>query len=386
MIDHLTREAPLNAEKATLLLLGILLSACAGSPGIESAGGGGAGGAGSVGSGAGGLAPQRPGSGAAGQNAAGGSGGNGAACSSTSAKAVALPVDILILQDKSGSMKDPAMTGGMLSKWEATKQAIGLFLQSPAAAGINVGLNFFPQGNGDRGSCNPTQYATPAVGIAPLPGVGAQVTGALNATSPMGGTPTLPALLGAVQYAHAWEMMKNRRVAIALATDGEPNDCNSSVAAVSGAAAMAAATGIYTFVLGVGPNLQNLNAIAQAGNTKMAYFADTGSVDQLIAAFKSIQLQAAKLACSFAIPPPPMGGMLDPSRVNVRFTPGGSAAPMDLGQVSGRGQCGPTGGWYYDNPGTPSSVTLCDASCQLVNTSPDGELSLLFGCMTNLIK
>jgi hypothetical protein len=380
--------------RGPLLLGSLLVAACAVDPAIETTAGGqdGSAATGNTGgsSGSGGLVPTPPGAtgGRSGMNGNGASPSGGPTCSSTSAKATPLPVDILILQDRSGSMKEPAMAGGSLSKWDATKQAITAFLQSPDTVGLEVGLNFFPAGNGGRdesGSCSASQYTKPSVGIDVLPGVGTAIASALVGTTPMGGTPTLPALLGAVQYAHGWEMTKNRRVAIALATDGEPNDCNSSIQAVSQAAAAAASMGIYTFVIGVGPNLQNLDAIAKAGGTKMPYFADTASVDQLIAAFKGVQMQAAKLACSFAIPAPPMGGTLDPSRVNVSFTPANGAS-IALGQVGSRRQCGPMGGWYFDDPSAPRSVSLCDASCRLVNSSPDGELSLLFGCMTNVIR
>jgi hypothetical protein len=301
------------------------------------------------------------------------------------AKAVPLPVDIFILQDRSMSMLMPAQPTSPTSKWDAVKMALTSFLQSPSAGGLGVGLGFFPPVNG--GACNAATYAAPAVGIAALPAVAVPILGALTAAVPAGSTPTRPALDGVVQYAHTWEMMNNRRVAIALATDGEPNQCQSTIQAVSASAAAAAATGIFTFVIGVGPSLQNLDAIAMAGGTKTAFLVETASTDQLIAAFKSIQMQAAKLACSFAIPPSPSGQMLDPTRVNVRFTATGNPAmATDLGNVASRAQCGAQGGWFFDNPAMPTSVSLCDASCQMVNTSPEGVISLVFGCKTTTIQ
>jgi hypothetical protein len=306
-------------------------------------------------------------------------------CGAEMVKAIPLPVDIFILQDRSQSMTMPAMAGGTLSKWDAVRQALTSFLQSPAASGLGVGLGFFPPTAGN--ACTPATYAIPAVGISALPPASTSLITTLNAQIPGGNTPTKPALDGAILYARAWEMTMTRRVAIALATDGEPNQCNSTVPAVSASAAAAAATGIFTFVVGVGPSLQNLDAIAQAGGTKMAYLVDTAGVDQLIAAFKSIQQQAAKLACSFAIPPSPTGQMLDPNAVNVRFTATGNPAnAVTLGQVpGGRSQCGPMGGWYLDNPTAPTSISLCDASCQQVNTAPDGVISLVFGCKSIVI-
>jgi hypothetical protein len=382
-----------------ILFGAVLLSACGPGPNVDPGRTGGAAGGGASGAATGGttgggtpgippsLTPTTPPAG--GVPPPGGAPGGGSdlpTCGAETVKAIPLPVDIFILQDRSQSMLMPAMAGGTLSKWDAVKQALTSFVQSPAATGLGVGLGFFPPVAGN--ACTPATYATPAVGIAGLPPASAALITTLNAAMPGGNTPTRPALDGAILYARAWEMMMTRRVAIALATDGEPNQCNSTVPAVSASAAAAAATGIFTFVVGVGPSLQNLNAIAQAGGTNTAYLVETAGVDQLIAAFKSIQQQAAKLACSFSIPPSPTGQMLDPAAVNVRFTATGNPAnAVTLGQVpGGRSQCGPMGGWYLDNPAAPTSISLCDASCQLVNTAPDGVISLVFGCKSIIIQ
>jgi hypothetical protein len=317
--------------------------------------------------------------------APGAPGGDGPTCGTESAKAERLPVDIFILQDRSMSMLMPAQPASPTSKWDAIKAAVTQFLQSPGAEGLGVGLGFFPPMAMGQ-ACNPATYAMPAVPIAPLPGAAMPIVDALAATMPGGNTPTRPALDGVIQYAQAWQTQMHRRVAIALATDGQPNQCQSSVASVSASAATGAGMGILTFVIGVGPLLQNLDAIAQAGGTKMAFQVAAGTADQLVAAFKAIQMQAA-LACTFAVPAPPSGQSLDPMRVNVRFNPNGTmGAATDLGMVSGLGQCGAQGGWYFDNPAAPTSVTLCDASCQVVNAAPNASISLVFGCKTNVIQ
>jgi len=258
-------------------------------------------------------------------------------------------------------------------------------LRSPASAGIDVGLAHFPLDELEL--CNAVAAATPVVPIAALPGVATPILDWINMTMANGGTPTLPALEGAIAYARQREMMTGRRTAIALATDGEPNLCESTVDAVSAVAAAGAASGLFTFVIGVGPSLQNLNAIAVAGGTKMAYQVEMATADQLAAAFKTVQLQASKLACSFMIPAPPMGMTLDPDRVNVRFTPvADPGMPIDLGRVDDRTTCGAQGGWYFDDPMNPTSVTLCEASCAKLNASGEGSLSLLFGCRGIVIK
>jgi hypothetical protein len=99
-------------------------------------------------------------------------------------------------------------------------------------------------------------------------------------------------------------------------------------------------------------------------------------------AFKNIQMQAARLACTFTVPPAPPGEMLDPFKVTVTFTPTANPSQsFPIGIVPARADCGPMGGWYFDDLTNPTKLTLCDASCQKVNGTGEGALSLLFGCV-----
>jgi hypothetical protein len=58
------------------------------------------------------------------------------ACTSTSAAAERVPLDIIFLIDRSGSMNGP--------KWIGTTTALKTFINDPASAGIGAGLFFFP--------------------------------------------------------------------------------------------------------------------------------------------------------------------------------------------------------------------------------------------------
>jgi hypothetical protein len=276
----------------------------------------------------------------------------------------------------SGSSND---AGAYLTRWTSLSQALTNFVMSPMAVGLRVGLGYFPPDTYDE--CNIATYAMPAVPIDELPAVSTPFLASLQRTFPGGGTPTLPALQGVIQYAHQREMTMGRRTAIALATDGDPNSCGSSVQSVSDAAAMAATEGIFTFVIGVGEDVPALDAVAMAGGTKSALLVRNATPDQLIAAFKSVQSQAAKLACSYSIPPPPMGQMLDTDRSMVHYAP--TADPtkgFDLSMVADRAACTSAGGWYVDDLFAPKSLTLCDASCQKVNDVGEGSIALQFAC------
>ncbi len=82
----------------------------------------------------------------------------------------------------------------------------------------------------------------PAVPIAELPGAAGQIGTTLESIQPRGTTPSGAALQGAIDYARTWVGGKNRRVAIALSTDGEPTFCGekNTIAAISTLAASAA--------------------------------------------------------------------------------------------------------------------------------------------------
>jgi hypothetical protein len=253
---------------------------------------------------------------------------------------------------------------------------------------VGLGLTYFP--SDDEGvSCTPSTYSTPAVPVAALPGVSMAIVNSIKQKAAGGGTPTIYALQGAYEYAKQREMMTGRRLAVALASDGLPNACSgrqNNVMTVSAAAATGLQSGIFTFVIGVGAKLDNLNMIAAGGGTKMAYLVTNATADQLLAAFKMVQSQATKLACSFKIPPPPAGMSLDPAKVNVRFNATDATKSFDLRRVMDRAACGTEDAWYYDNPTAPTAVNLCDAACQKVNGSGEGQISLLFGCAGIVIQ
>ncbi|HXK20087.1 MAG TPA: hypothetical protein VNG33_19885, partial [Polyangiaceae bacterium] len=71
--------------------------------------------------------------------------------------------------------------------------------------------------------CRAATYATPAVAIAPLPGVKAAIVKVLQTAVPGGLTPTGPALTGAIDEATKWATAHpDHQVVAVLATDGLP--------------------------------------------------------------------------------------------------------------------------------------------------------------------
>lgn len=314
-----------------------------------------------------------PGNGTIGGNNGGGKAENGdlAACATQSATAEARPVYLVFMFDKSGSM----VQGGS-PKWSSSKAATRAFFESPQSKGISASLTFFP--DDDNASCNVGDYSTPKVTMSALPS--ATFGQQLDAQDPEGGTPTRPALEGAISYAQqvAAGQGKDGKVAIVLVTDGIPQGCNdNSINDVRTLASNVAAT-IPTYVIGVGNELSSLNDIAVGGGTKSALIVNTSNPAQIQADFtKAIeQIKASALTCDYKIPAAPSGETFDRSKVNVQHITGGATATLSYNQTCANGT-----GWKYDDANNPTRILLCDASCDGVK-SKAGKVDILFGCAT----
>jgi hypothetical protein len=371
---------------ASLLAAWQLLPGCSSSDASAPAASGGSDGvAGASGAGAGGSSA---GSGAAGTAGAGGAGGGqvigqgGAAggsafegCAKGSAEAKPLPLDLYVMLDQSASMAGP--------RWAAVTGALSDFVSAGGQDDLGVGLQFFPLPGGK--TCSYEAYGVPEVPIGPLSINADPLKKALADHVPAGETPTLPALQGAYQLAQQWSTdHPGRTVAVILATDGEPNICGSTIDNTKTVAqnAHAGSPPIATFVVAVGENLGSLDAIAQVGGSTKAFQVDGsgGSTkEQFLAALSEIR--GAAVSCELTIPTP-ASGELDPSLVNVTFTPSsGSTDAIVFPRVDTPTAC-PTDApsWYYDDPAKPAHVVLCDNACQQVKAKAGGRVDIVFGC------
>lgn len=73
-------------------------------------------------------------------------------CATTSEQAQQLPLDLVIVQDTSGSMWE--RTASDQTKWDAVKAALTGFFNDPQSAGIGVGIQFFPLFSNAPQACN----------------------------------------------------------------------------------------------------------------------------------------------------------------------------------------------------------------------------------------
>ena len=72
---------------------------------------------------------------------------------------------------------------------------------------------------------------------------------------------------------------------------------------------------------------------------------------------------------------------IDPSLVNVTYTPGSGGNTETIGKVDGPDAC-ENGGWYYDNPANPTAIELCETTCNDVQSDGAAKLNIVLGCAT----
>jgi hypothetical protein len=89
------------------------------------------------------------------------------------------------------------------------------------------------------------------------------------------------------------------------------------------------------------------------------------------------------IPCLYDIPTPPPPEMIDYDKVNVTYQADANSMPEDIYYVpGGLADCGPNGGWYYDDVQAPTQILLCPATCDLVQQSTEGNVKILLGCET----
>ncbi len=314
-----------------------------------------------------------------------GSGGGGGGidkasqCAGTSEEPHPIPVNMFVTVDKSGSMKDN-------DKLKKARNAFTSFFSDPSASSLNVALRFWPASGCDSNSCNVDACASPQVALGPLsdPNHVEALVQKFQAESPNGPTPMSAALGGAIQWGEQYLASKNgtEKVVVVLLTDGAPNGCDENIGHIAKIADEGyQSSKIVTFAVGFPGSLESqMNEIATAGHSDKAFLISNNAEAELLAALK--QIQQSQLACTYEFPKgSDPAKKPDPNKVNVSYTPGGKA-PSTLGQVANEAACGPNGGWYYDNPGVPTSINLCPSTCTAVQADEKGKVEIVLGCST----
>jgi hypothetical protein len=335
---------------------------------------------------------------------------NGTGCAGQAYEGEGIPLDIYIMFDQSGTM-GICLNGDLTGKCpgetrlDAVRDAADQFMADAQSNGIGVGLGYFGKQPLGQASCDPADHEAASVEVGLLPDHAGVMMESLNGIQPTGETPTGAGIRGACSYAQAWKNQNpSHEVVILLLTDGIPEaplscNCDPDVmpdcvpsdppccptaedAVAAAAACLEGDPGIKTYVLGVGPELVNLNGIAEAGGTGDAYLVAGGDVaNDVLGALRAIRGDA--IPCSMKLPPPPDGQDLNLGQVNMTYASSTCEATY-FNNVEAPEFCGDAGGWYYDDPNAPESIELCPTSCDQVS-EPGGKLLFTVGCATRYV-
>jgi len=132
------------------------------------------------------------------------------------------------------------------------------------------------------------------------------------------------------------------------------------------------------------------NTAAAPGDTYIAMSAATGGLWSSICStdwnptFNAVAAAVSDgiaLPCTYQIPEPPVGETLDPERVNFVYTTS-SGATETVPNVGTEANCTAAGGWYYDNPVTPTQILVCPTTCTILEANQEGDVDIEFGCAT----
>ncbi len=302
-----------------------------------------------------------------------------------------IPLDIQIIFDQSGSMATVIDDATGETRMDAVYRAVESFVLDDESVGLGVGVSFFGYQPIGATSCNPDDYDSAAVKIAPLPASADELLGVLKTAAPTGETPTAAAIEGGCRLSQAHrDEAPGRAVVNLLVTDGEPkapvtsksSDCNPTLAdAVAAArACLDDGAGIATYVLGVGPSLDNLDQIASAGGTEHAYLVADDTSSGVLDALNQVRA-SAQIPCELS---------MDENRADLHYEET-SVVTLDrdcqltqLRRVDSASSCD-AGGFYFDEPGSPSSILLCESTCAAVK-QPGTKLLYSIGCGIEEVK
>jgi len=291
------------------------------------------------------------------------------------------PAEILIVLDRSGSMKEkPSGGSGDATKWSLVVPGVNEVVTETNAS-VSWGLKVFPEGEGSECIAG---SVTDAIPVAIAATNAAAVTAQVLATTPEGnGTPTGDAINAAVAYLKT--LSDPNPKFILLATDGEPSCAGTKKSSEDArpyavqAVTDAATAGFKTFVVGVATTktsaTQALNDMAVAGQMPRTdpnplatkyYLASTK--DELVQSLKAITGQVSSCVFDLTSKPP------DPSNIAVHVN--GETAPQDTTHADG---------WDY----TSSSflqVEVYGSWCDQIKTATSNKVNFVLGCPGEVIQ
>ncbi len=307
---------------------------------------------------------------------------------------VALPeLDLVFVVDQSLAMGCAAPNTNE-TPWSGMTGAIEDFAQNPTLPLVDIGLDFFGHppatdaGPGRTSSCFASDYQNLELSPVPVPARLDNITGEVGAHAPSTDGALSVAFAGAMNVTVELAAQNpTKKYAVVLMTGTELDVCSGTPPVATAAAGLMG--GVETFVISTAapsntcaPNAVSsavdLNAVAAAGGTQKANVLEPPS------ALRAPALAAIQAIANQFMPPAPpcaydLGSAAPRPNEDVLVVGGNSTGDAILNPVS-KGACDPnTGGWYFDDPKSPTTVRLCDASCRALTAS--GALTvILIGC------
>ena len=300
-------------------------------------------------------------------------------CQNQPFSAEALPPDLLIVLDRSGSMNQDS-TGMMCrgaacagtSKWDQMTAAINQVVAMTETT-VNWGIKFF----GNDNSCGVVDGAT----VPPAPSNAMAIATAIAdpVNKPGSNTPTAAGELSAGKYLAT--LIDPNPKFILMATDGQPN-CAGGVAnttddmATIDAVTAVKTMGFPTFVIGIATTGSTadttLNSMAMNGGYPLAtatpqYYSVTTTAN-LVAALGAIQT-ITKGMCTYQLRTPE--GNADLTKVTV--TVDGNPSVKD-----------DPNGWHYDPAMT--SITFGGDTCAQLMAGTLKSVQVLYGCKLDIVR
>jgi hypothetical protein len=317
-------------------------------------------------------------------------------CATNTQPVTRLPVYLLFLADRSGSMdgtKWSSVQGSMKSVYQSIHDAMD--------TNEGVGLILFPADGSESGPYPGTKDVfVNYVNDSQLAALNKRISDPVT-----GSTPTWEAMNGAYSELEnlvvADPLPKNGKKVLVLMTDGQPNDDTKDYVGL----VTHELTGltpdkgpISTYVVGIGDLGSSgdvdptwLGPLAVAGGTapsgcdpmeqnnpaKMCHYQiEPGSktVAQLTQDFVNAfnHIRASASACELSLSTD--SATADPSKINVVIDDG-------KGNITLVKQ-DPMNGWTYDNPAMPTKVILHGTACQDAIDNITGQVEVVLGCKT----
>jgi hypothetical protein len=324
---------------------------------------------------------------------AGGAGGAGAqpACQSIVQRPEIIPggqADIIIAVDTSGSMDDETL---------AVQNNLNRLSASLTAANIDAHVVLIAfRATSSRDDDENSICIAPPLGVdgACPYGDDSRAPNFLHVAEEVGSHDALEVITSTLpRYQSMLRPGATKTILVVTDDEAEPADPQAFSTWVGSQSAFQGSTFRFSgiFCTGSSDNCENAGTtystlLTQTGGVfgDLGQFA-TGQVDQQFQVVfdsltKAVVRDAVPVDCEWKIPPIPAGKVLDPKKVNVRFTSGAGVQDV-LFALGSAAECAAAGGgWYYDVPSAPTRVIACESSCTKVRADDQGMIEVLFEC------